>query len=255
MPGMNRALVLAVVCSSLAVASIVDAGTPVGRAAGGGRVSPSLQPSAPPAAIGWPHNQLASVSSTHCGSTPAPDEVLIGNWKGECLSLAPGFYPNTAAVSHGFLVTSIRVGSAVRARAYRWEEYDQRLGRGFAVYAPGTSLALNGEQQSILSMHVEPNDRSLTCDDVRPGEIALYEGWNSTGDCVVLDAASSYPTAVSMGIANDSISSVSNQTDKRAILYGDMSFVKQVVIVPAHTRNGRLPANADNQASSLQLSN
>ncbi|HEX7667218.1 MAG TPA: hypothetical protein VF407_21955, partial [Polyangiaceae bacterium] len=256
-----------VVASSLALASVADAGPTIGRGVGAGTGkaagAPTFAPTTPPPAqLGWPHTSLVAASSTKCGTTPAPNEVLIGtsDEKGNavgCLSLAPGFYPSSEAVAKQWWVSSLRVGSAVRARAFRHEEYGQQDHAGFRVYAPNSVISIassDKESQAIMSMRVEPANRSMTCDDVKPGEIALFEGWDRTGDCVVLPA-DNYPTAVSMGIANDSISGVNNQTDKRAIFFKDMSFVGLGTTVGAHTKLDRFSKDFDNQASSLQMSN
>jgi hypothetical protein len=55
---------------------------------------------------------------------------------------------------------------------------------------------------------VEDNARSQSCNDLLDGEFAVFATTNFSGDCVVLRYGQDYPTLESIGIANDTISSV-----------------------------------------------
>lgn len=178
-------------------------------------------------------------------------------YSGACLSLTPGFYTTLNDVSHTWVITQISVGSAVRARTFYLEHFSQQLDHAFVMYAPGTTLPLTSAVE-IRSMRVEPADRSMICNDLRDGEIALFEGWDGGGDCVVLPVGQ-YPSADAMGIANDSISGLNNQTSVRAILFWNAGFNKQGAVVNPHTSLARLPQGGhfsdtiDNQTSSMQM--
>ncbi|MEO6576583.1 MAG: hypothetical protein ABIP89_22235 [Polyangiaceae bacterium] len=221
--------------------------------AGSVQIGPSTQ--APPA-LGWPHD-VRSAAGTVCHAA-GPSEVVITVVSGACLSLAPGFYTTLNDVSHTWLVSQISVGSAVRARAFWLEHFSQQQDRAFIMYSPGASLPLTGDAQTIRSLRVEPANRSLVCNDLQEGEIALFEGWDGGGDCVVLPVGQ-YPSADAMGIANDSISGVNNQTGTKAILFFNASFNKQGAVVNPHQRLARLPQGGhfsdtiDNQTSSMQM--
>lgn len=52
----------------------------------------------------------------------------------------------------------------------------------------------------------------------------LFEGWNGTGDCVVLPGEGAYPTADAMGIANDTISGANKNSGQRMHLFFNQSF-------------------------------
>lgn len=244
--------------SAFLVADAAQAGNPTKRGTlpiGSVPIGPSTNPNPTPS-IGWPHD-AHSATATACRA-PGAAEVILTLYNGQCASLVPGFYVTGNDTDFTWLVTSIKVGSGVRARAFRWEHFSQNNDRPFTMYNAGTTLSLSGEAQSIGSMRVEPADRSMVCNDVREGEIALFEGWDGAGDCVVLPVGQ-YPSADSMGIANDSISGLNNQTSVRAILFWNAAFNKQGYVANPHQRVARLPEGGrfsdsiDNQTSSMQM--
>ncbi len=207
-------------------------------------------------ALGWPHD-VRSAAGTACHAA-GPSEVVITVASGACLSLVPGFYTTLNDVSHTWSITSISVGSAVRARSFSLEHFSQDLDRAFIMYFPGVNLPLTGDAQGMRALRVEPAARSMICDDLRDGEIALFEGWDGGGDCVVLPAGQ-YPSADTMGIANDSISGVNNQTAMKAVLFWNASFNQPGAVINPHQRLARLPEGGhlvdtiDNQTSSMML--
>ncbi|MEO7112100.1 MAG: hypothetical protein ABI183_16775 [Polyangiaceae bacterium] len=255
-----RAPTLLAAVSIVLVGVVAHAGVPAGRTLPSGpvKVGPiQVGPNnTPPPVLGWPHAILAS-ASTKC-RPPAPTEVILTLKSGQCASLTPGFYVNNTTTGQTYATTAIQVGSAVRARAFTAEHFSQGSD-SFVIYAPNASLPLEGSgAQSIRSMRVEPANRSQICNDVRDGEIALFEGWDGGGDCVVLPA-DSYPNSDAMGIANDSISGVNNQTSLKAVLFWNDNFNKQGAVVSPHQNLPRLPHGGhfsdtiDNQTSSMQM--
>lgn len=214
-------------------------------------------------AIGWAHNMMSG-TSTDCGRSPGPNEVIVTSGEGfggKCAALQPGFYP----YSSNFLVgddaiRSVKVGSNARLRAFM----DRGYGGAWNIYAPNTQLSgLGPFNAQISSLRVEPGNRHSTCDDVAEGEIALYEGWDETGDCVVLPGDGAYATADAMGIANDTISSVVNKSGKTVRGFMNAQFNQWILEVKPHTKQDRLgqgstgvtgsTQGADNSLSSLQM--
>lgn len=213
----------------------------------------------PPEPKGWPHSILTG-KSTSCNREPGPQEVLVyrnGNFGGSCASLSPGFYPYAANFLVGNdAISSIKVGSQVRARVFKNSVY----GGDWNAYAPDTRAgALGSFNDKISSIRVELASRSQLCDDLRDGEIALFENSHERGDCVVLPADESYANAESMGIENDSISSMRNFSGRRLIAFWHPSFDMGAVELPAYSKVDKLSAGGwftngiDDDISSIQM--
>lgn len=201
------------------------------------------QPPPPPPMKGWPHT-INTANGAGCSRNPAANEVIVfkdPNFAGACAILVAGFYP----FPENFLVgndsiSSIKVGTAVRARAFQYSVY----GGDWNLLAPGTvSGGLGPWNDKITSFRIEPANRSETCDDIKEGEIAFYENSYMHGDCVVLPADTSYSDATAMGIENDSISSIKNISGKQLTVFWDTSFSKPAVIMPPHTLVNELPGD------------
>ncbi len=193
-------------------------------------------PAAPPPVKGWPH-AILTANTTDCAREPGANEVLIyphPNFTGSCASLKPGFYPFAANLLIGDdKMSSIKVGSAVRARVFEHPVY----GGNWNAYPAGTrSGGLGGYNDTISSMRVELASRSQTCDDVKGGEIALYRNPNLLGDCVVLPGDISYPNAESMGIADDSISSILNNSARKLQTFWHPNFDRTSLWVDPYSR-------------------
>jgi hypothetical protein len=198
-------------------------------------------PAPPPEPKGWPHSIITG-SSANCARNPGPTEVIVfrdGNFTGSCAVLTPGFYPFAANFLVGNdAITGIKVGSAVRARIYK----DPVYAGDWKTYAPGTQTAGIGSfNDKISSMRVEPANRSQNCDDLREGEIALFENSWLAGDCVVLPGEGSYANAEAMGIENDSISSIRNNSARTMQVYWHPSFNLGAIQIPPHSRKDTLP--------------
>jgi hypothetical protein len=151
-----------------------------------------------------------------CGGLvdPPSNQVFVYtdiNFGGTCAALVAGFYPNSGIGPGTFglpndSISSLKVGSAVRARLFVDGVYG---GTYFWFGGTGAYATLpTGWNDATSSIRVEINSRSTTCNDLQPGEYALFQDPNYGGDCVVLQYAHSYPEPVNMGIANDSVSSV-----------------------------------------------
>jgi hypothetical protein len=205
----------------------------------------ALPPSPPgPPVLGWPHQVLYG-SNDRCARNPFPLEVIVWedpNFTGRCAVLQPGFYPRDIQMMvRNDAISSIKVGQLVRARVFKDTEY----AGGFTIFGASSSTGKvpSDWNDVISSIRVEPAARHPNCDDLIEGEIGLYSDDNFGGDCVVLrgDGTDSYATAAQMGIANDSVSSMWNNTAKELIGYGDSSFSSQFGInVPPHTKVAEL---------------
>jgi hypothetical protein len=228
--------------------------------------APSLQPLPtvgvrridPPAVpvIGWPHSIQTGVAIP-CGRDAGPNEVIVyrdADFNGPCASLGMGFYP----FPQNFLIgnddiSSIKVGSNARLRVFR----DGVYAGGWTVYNPTTrSGGLGSWNDIISSVRVEPANRSEFCNDLQEGEIALFETTNLRGDCVVLPASGEYANAESMGIANDSISSLINKSTRPLVGYIDGSFGGKAWQVDPHTTMMNFPSWVsyfDNSVSSIRM--
>lgn len=226
---------------------------------GGKDRPPVTTPPPTPAPKGWPHSILTG-SAAGCARNPLPYEVIVfrdGNFGGSCAVLVAGFYPYPANFLVGNdAISSIKVGSGVRARAFANPVY----GGGWTLYAGGTASAgLGTFDDKISSIRVEPASRKQTCDDLQEGEIALYENVRGQGDCVVLPGDSSYANADAMGIENDSISSITNNSSQKLRAFWHPSFSLQAIEVPAHSKLDTLPGNSfasegiNDNISSIQM--
>jgi hypothetical protein len=219
------------------------AGPPRPTTGGTRPTGPKASDTPPPASKGWPHKVLTG-SGVHCARDPQPTEVIVfadGNFSGKCAVLVAGFYPYAT----NFLVgndamSAIKIGSAVRARVFKNAGY----GGGWTIYGPGTASGGLGPWDDVISsIRVEPASRHETCDDVQEGEIGLYENGWFAGDCVVLPADDSYASADIMGIANDSISSMKNNSPRRLVPYWNASFDVAGPSVEPHTSVDNLPGH------------
>ncbi|WP_096331497.1 hypothetical protein [Nannocystis exedens] len=216
-------------------------------------------PTPPSEPKGWPHSILTG-TATNCARNPLPHEVLVyrdSNFAGSCAALTPGFYPYAANFLVGNdAISAIKVGSAVRARIFK----DPVFAGDWNAYAPGTMAAgLGGFNDRISSIRVEPASRSQLCDDLREGEIALFENSYLRGDCVVLPGDESYANAESMGIENDSISSMRNNSARRLVAFWHPSFSQGGIELPPHSeldslpKGGFLSEGLDDDISSIQM--
>ncbi|MCY1058987.1 hypothetical protein [Nannocystis sp. SCPEA4] len=230
----------------------------------GGVLHPGVTPTTPappPEVKGWPHSILSG-NSTNCARNPLPHEVLVyrdKNFAGSCAVLVPGFYPYAANFLVGNdAISAVKVGSDVRARVFK----DPVFAGDWNAYAPGTAAAeLGGFNDKISSIRVEPAKRSQLCDDLREGEIALFENPRGQGDCVVLPSDESYANAESMGIENDSISSMRNNSARRLTAYWHPSFSLGGIELPPHTQvdalggDGFLTEGLNDNISSIKMAN
>lgn len=174
-----------------------------------------------------------------------PHEVIVysdPNFGGNCAALASGFYPHAANFLVGNdAISAIKVGSAVRIRIYK----DPVFAGDWNVYAPGTITAgLGGFDNKVSSIRVEPASRSQLCDDLREGEIALFEHPHRRGDCVVLPGDESYANAESMGIENDCISAMVNNSARRLTAFWHPSFDFGGIELPPHSKVDALPTDS-----------
>jgi hypothetical protein len=161
--------------------------------------------------------QVDQIMSSHAcnGSMPQANEVFIftdPNFGGTCAALFEGFYPNPSPLTPGSFglpndsISSIKVGSAVRARLFQAIVYGGNFTMIGAMSILNTMMA--GWDNTVSSIRVERASRSTICDDLRAGEFALFRDANFISDCVVLFYGHSYQQPINMGIANDSVSSV-----------------------------------------------
>jgi hypothetical protein len=234
------------------------AGFTAGALAGVKTTTTSTTPTTPPLP-GWPHT-IVSGTSVSCSRNPGPNEVIVArdpSFGGTCAVLTPGFYPQPANLVVGNdAISSIKVGSAVRARAFKNPVY----GGAWTIYPPNTMAAgLGSFDNSISSFRIEPANRSETCEDLREGEIALYELEYLRGDCVVLPGDSSYANPDTMGIEGDSISSMWNNSARKLIAYWHSGFNQAGAEVKPHAKaeylkhDGTFTDGIDNDILSVQM--
>ena len=235
--------------ASSAQVRVAPVGPPINRAP----VAPA------PAALGWPHSFLSG-NGSGCLRNPEPNEVIVfrdGNFSGACAALLPGFYPYATSFLVGNdAISSLKVGSNVRVRIYR----DAGYAGDWTIFQPNTQMAGLGSFDDVISsIRVDPGNRRATCDDLVEGEIALFEGYAGQGDCVVLPGDGIYPSADSMGIANDTISSIRNNSSHSLSAYWNASFNMLAFTMPPHNRiealrgkNGNAQG-PDNNISSIQM--
>jgi hypothetical protein len=222
-------------------------------------LAPATTPAAPAAVKGWPSSIQTGVA-TNCFRAPLATEVIVfkdPNFAGPCAVLTPGFYPYAANLVLGNdAISSIKVGSAVRARAFA----DAVYAGSWTIYAPNTvSGGLGPWTDKISSMRIEPATRSPNCNDLQEGEIALFESASGTGDCVVLPADGAWANAEAMGIENDSITSAVNNSSKSLWTFWNTSFNKPSTILPPHSKvdqfhpDGTFNNGIDDSISSIQM--
>jgi hypothetical protein len=190
--------------------------------------------------------QVDVVKTYHACTTvePAANEVYVytnGNFGGTCAALYGGFYPNSGTGTGGFglpndSISSLKVGSSVRARLFADGIYGGSwfwFG-GFGDYA----VMPSGWNDVTSSIRVESNDRSTTCNDLQPGEFALFRDANFGSDCVVLHYSRYYVTPSDMGIANDSVSSVYGGPQAPAVCPDGTAGIYYVVLYSDATFGG-----------------
>ncbi len=211
-----------------------------------------------PPTKGWPSKVLSAtvLPPSQCNRAAGPSEVIVyslPSFGGTCATLVAGFYPRGESLGVGDdQIGSMKVGSAVRARAF----FDPIYRGNVTAYVPGSNEAgLGPFNRKISSMRIEPGHRSVACSDLADNEIALFRDQSGMGDCVVLSgdynphdhrtgapAAPAYPTAETMGIADDGISSARNNSAGNLVCYADQNFSGRGVTFPAHSRVTDLPA-------------
>ena len=211
---------------------------------------------APP--LGWPH-EMRTAEPVDCATEPGPDEVVIAsdtNFEGSCALLKPGFYLTPLYVRIGLATSSIKVGSRARARAFKGTVFS----KSWTIFPPGSrNNLLYNFNDEIYSFRIEPGDRSMICDDLRDGEIALFENSSFQGDCVVLPGNESYPSAEHMGIENDSISSIRNNSARKLIGFWDTGFSQSGFTVNPYSTASSLPSGGtwtdgiNDDISSIQM--
>lgn len=217
----------------------------------------TVDPGSPPPP-GWPH-AIKTAVPVDCGREPAADEVIVAtdeNFGGACALLTPGFYPYPANLVVGAnAISSIKVGAGVRARGFEGGGY----AGSWKIFVPGSRNAVAYPRDQLDSFRIEPANRSVLCDDLRDGEIALFEDSSFTGDCVVLPSNESYGDVAAMGIENDSISSIRNHSDRTLVTFWDPGFKRPSLEVPPHTSKSSLPEGGwfsngiNDDVSSIQM--
>jgi hypothetical protein len=204
-------------------------------------------PPEPEGAVSASQGALVATSQACTSLTPAHDQVLIfldPNYSGACRMLTVGFYPTSGTLGlPNDQISSIKVGIDVRFRAFA----DGVYGGSYNFYygtPPDIYSSLGGWDNRISSARVEPANRPTGCIPVNPEEIALFRDARFNSDCVILPAGS-YPTPEDMGIMNDSISSIINNSSHGLQLYWDSWFSKPYTpSVPAHSSIDSLPTGS-----------
>jgi hypothetical protein len=127
------------------------------------------------------------------------------NFHGMCVTKSIGNYPTSTSTGlPNDSITSIRLGSGVQVFACRDEYYG---GTCVLITAsnPNVGSTPVGNDQ-ITSFKVQSTGTATTCTP-GPNQVSFFRDWNFTGGCETRGLGS-YPTAVSIGLDNDSISSI-----------------------------------------------
>jgi hypothetical protein len=188
-------------------------------------------------------SEASRVATSHAcqGDFPGPYEVFIFtdiDYRGQCASLRPGLYPYSWTLGlPNHSITSIMVGEHVRVRLFRGDVYGGDRARDIVSlsgtpdetcdsYTTGERFPtacglrfLTGFNDSTASMRVELDSAGWPFCGLFPNYFGLFEdasfnSFDRRADCVVLPVfrddgqPNDFPTPQSMGIRNDSISSL-----------------------------------------------
>jgi hypothetical protein len=203
---------------------------------------------------------------------PGPFEVFIfrdKHFTGECASLQPGLYPHSWTLGlPNNSISSIQVGANVRARLFKEEVY--RGQHEPLTLSGNTAISdLKTFNNKISSMRVEIDNRDPECKsgDLNLGEIALFTRPSFKGDCIVLPVfgddgqPNEFPSAESLGIAHDEISSIDTTAspcglEAQGAFFRNFKFTfeKQSIFptLPGHNISSIRAVDCDPQVAQLQ---
>lgn len=143
-------------------------------------------------------------------------------YRGQCVVLGIGDYPTAASIGlPNDSITSIRLGPGTQVYACR-DHYFQ--GTCELIVGSDPSLGDNAVgNDTITSLRVQPAGASTSCVP-GPNQVAFFIDANFSGGCQ-LRGIGNYPTYQSIGLPNDSISSLRLGAGAQAIVCSDVNYV------------------------------
>lgn len=191
-------------------------------------------------------NTTQSVKVEHEPCYPGAMEIALyqgANLTGQCVIKGVGSYDNAAEIGlPDNTVSSIKVGASVKATLYR----DANFGGANSSFTANDSDLSNDAIGSNTTSSVK-----VTCDP-SANQVALFQGINYTGACVV-KGVGNYSNAAALGLADNTISSVKLGANVKIRLYRDANFAGISSLLSASEDNLADVAVDENTASSAKV--
>lgn len=157
-----------------------------------------------------------------CNTTPGANQITVfqhANFSGACDTIDAGSYDSLNDFLTGpGTISSLKVGSAVRARLYS----DVGYASSFIDVLASTNvsdLTAYGFNDQTRSIRIN----GTNCTPPGPNEVVFWTDGQFLGSCAK-KALGSYPTPTDMGVPNDWTSSVQVGTNTRLSLYDNAYF-------------------------------
>jgi hypothetical protein len=158
------------------------------------------------------------VSECSPGGPPSDGVQLFErqNWGGVCKQWRMERFPHSGEYSlQGFnnWAQSVRVGSNVRVALF--------ISTNFRIKFLSASQDVPAMTYRPSSMRLELRSMSPDCSNLNSNQLAFYEHANFQGDCFVVESAGflSVHNISEWGLANDSVSSYRNPSNRTVILF------------------------------------
>lgn len=152
------------------------------------------------------NDQVSSVR-IHCDPTPTEVAIYIDNFGGQCVYKDVGDYLNPPSIGlPNDSISSLKVGNGVKATLCRDDGFEGDCETFSTDDVDLIDNAIGNDQISSIRIHCDPG----------PNEISLYID-NFSGKCI-LRRVGEYPNPDSIGLPNDSISSVKIGSEIQVIL-------------------------------------
>ena len=172
-----------------------------------------------------------------CKENPSDNEVSFfehTNFKGKCTTLSIGNYSNSGAIGiRNDSISSIRVGRSVQAVVCRDRSY---LGHCELIRVNDRKLSNNSIKNDTISSVKVQRRGTIECNPGRR-QVAFYMHSNFLAPCVRRNIGG-YRSSTSIGLRNDSISSIRVGSDAQAIVCRDINYRGRCQLVT--TNIGRL---------------
>lgn len=190
------------------------------------------------------------VSSVKVDCNPSANEVALyvdSDYRGACIVKSIGDYLNPASVQlPNDSISSVIVGSNVKVTLCRDDNYGGTCETFIASDANLTDNSIGNDQVSSVKVDkVDCNPNSF--------QIALYIDISYNGQCAV-KSVGDYPNPASIGLPNDSISSVIVGSSVRALLCKDDNYAGVCVELSSSDTNLSDNSIGNDQVSSAKVS-